>query len=159
MIERGAQREDVAAAVNEVGIESLFVGHVVRSSDTELRRGDVGIVVEPLGEAEIGQLGDALGMQEDIVRLHVAVDVLARMEERQCVGDIDADLYCDTDRESRFTREDGLGGRAIDEFKDQVVLARDRIESRPDSAHEIAVDEEAAQPGLAIEASDKLSRM
>ena len=122
VVERRTECEDVAASVDEVGVQRLLVGHVVRRADPVVCGGELRIVVEPLGEAEVGELRHPVRMKEDVVRLHVAVNVLARVEECQGAGDVDPDLHRDADREATEASQGGVGGRAVDEFENQVVL-------------------------------------
>ena len=93
VVERRPEGEDVAAAVHEVRVHRLLVGHVVRRADALVDGGQLRVVVEPLGQAEVGELRDAVRVEQDVVRLHVAVDVLAVVEEVEGAGDVDPDPH------------------------------------------------------------------
>ena len=59
----------------------------------------MGVVVEALGQPQVGELGDAVRVKEDVVGLHVAMDEVMGVHEGQCLRDVDADLDGDADRE------------------------------------------------------------
>ena len=115
VIKRSTQSEDVAAAIDEVRIQRLFVSHVIRCANTEVSRGDLGIVVQ-LGQTEIGEFRHAVRMKKDIVGLDIAMDVLSRMEESERIGDVDADLDRHADREVPVLGQRRVSGWAVDEL-------------------------------------------
>ena len=45
------------------------------------------------GHAQVGQLGDAVGRQDDVGRLHVAMDQAALVGVLQRLGDLQDDLH------------------------------------------------------------------
>ncbi len=88
VVEGCAKGKNVAAPVNEVRVQRLLVSHVIRCADPVVCGGKLRVVVEPLGEAEVREFRDPVRVKEDVIRFHIAVNVLAGVEERQGASDV-----------------------------------------------------------------------
>ena len=94
MVERGAQTVDVGGVGDGLGVEHLLGRHVRGRTHRHAGHGQSGRVVLPdagpdrLGEAEIGELGRAIGSEQDVGRLDVAVEDPARVEVDERLADL-----------------------------------------------------------------------
>ena len=80
VIERRAQRIDVAATIDELGVLHLLVRHVPRRAKALMHCGQFAILVELFHEPEVAELGDTGSGEQDIARLDIAVDEPAMMQ-------------------------------------------------------------------------------
>ena len=72
---------------------NLLRGDVVGRADGQPLLGlGPGPILRFAGHAQVGQLGDAVQGQDDVARLHVAVDQAAAMGVLQGLGDLQGDL-------------------------------------------------------------------
>jgi len=110
--------------------------------------------VGALGEAEVGQLGDAGPRDEDVVGLDVAVDDVARVGVLQRAGHVKGDVDGVADRQpaESFQQVEGVG--AVHVFKDEVMFAGFLVLAVAEGAHDIGVIEEFTALGFAIKAVD-----
>ena len=86
LVEDDPQGPDVGSGV-DVLAEELLGRHVGDGPDGAAGPGQAGLAGD-LGQAEIGDPGDALLRDEDVGRLDVAVDDAVRMGGGQAVGDL-----------------------------------------------------------------------
>mmetsp|Transcript_52163 Transcript_52163/g.122253 ORF Transcript_52163/g.122253 Transcript_52163/m.122253 type:complete len:206 (+) Transcript_52163:231-848(+) len=84
--------------------------------------GDVGGVVEPLGETKVGKLDDAALGDEEVGRLDVAVDNLMSVEVFEAQETLVAEAAGDGDGESAKHFEDGVDAAARDKLHEEVEL-------------------------------------
>ena len=94
LVEGGAQRVDVAAGVGVLGVAELLGGHEVRCTQTAAGLGQVEVGVGRLDQAEVGELGDAVGRDEDVVRLDVAMDQPLLVRPVQPLGHLHDQAHC-----------------------------------------------------------------
>jgi hypothetical protein len=85
--EDDAERVDVRLPVDVVA-QRLLGRHVVRRAEHAAVRREA-VVVERAGDAEVGDLGRALLVDQDVLRLDVAVDDAARVRGAERAGDLD----------------------------------------------------------------------
>ena len=90
MIERAAERVDVAPGVDVPRVAGLLGGDVVESPDRRAipRDVDAFLVVGVDGEAQVGELGRPVAVNEDVHRVDVAVQEPLDVEVLQSVGDL-----------------------------------------------------------------------
>ncbi len=109
--------------------------------------------VQVLRDPEVGELGRPVGVEQDVARLHVAVDDARLRRRREGHGDVVRDRERLGERE-RPGGEPVLGGRALDELHDDVgaVLVDAHVvdlddEGRVDARREPPLAEEALAGG------------
>ena len=69
VIQRGSEGKDVAAAIDEPGVEHLLVRHIPRCSESLVQGGQIAGFGQVLGQTQVGELGDTGRGQQDIARL------------------------------------------------------------------------------------------
>ena len=122
-VEDRPQGIDVGRRADPPGLApGLLGGHVTGRPHQGSAPGPARLVVEPLGQAEVGDLGDAVGGQEDVRGLQVAVD------DPPAVGGVDRvgqGLHQPGRRSDRHRRAGILLGQGapLDQFQDQVGAA------------------------------------
>ncbi len=87
LVEDDAERVDVGALVRATA-HRLLGGDVVGRPQHPPGRGHP-VLLELAGDAEVGQLRPSLGVDQDVLRLDVAVDHLAGVGDGQPAGDLD----------------------------------------------------------------------
>ncbi len=87
LVEDDAERVDVRLAVDGVA-EGLLRGDVVRRAEDAAVSGEA-LLVQRARDAEVGDLGHALLVDEDVLRLDVAVDDAAAVRGAERAGDLD----------------------------------------------------------------------
>ena len=127
VIERGAQRIDIAATVDELGILHLLVRHVPRRAKALMHRGQFAILVELLDEPEVAELGDAGSCEQDIAGLDIAVNETAMMEVLEGHRHIERDAGGIADGQGAGAVQQELATRAIDIFEDEKRTAGRRL--------------------------------
>ena len=95
LVEHGPEGVDVGAGVDRAALD-LLRGQVLHRAEQLRRAGQVGLV-EDLGDAEVGDEDPAVVGQQDVRRLHVAVDDARLVGAREGGGDLGADVH-DLDR-------------------------------------------------------------
>ena len=79
-VEDGAQSVDVGGRSKQVLFPPGLLGsHVARRAEDLAGAGMAGVVIEAFGEAEVGDLGSAVGGEHDVGRLEVAMNDAAFM--------------------------------------------------------------------------------
>ena len=91
-VEHHAQRVDVRAVVHVCGLLDLLRRHVVRRAHDLPVAGERGVAAasrpEDLGDAEVGDLHPALLVEQDVLRLDVAVDDAFVVRELERLADL-----------------------------------------------------------------------
>ena len=120
-VQRGSQRINVATGVGVLGVAKLFRGHEMGRAQAAAGARQVVVGLQFLDEAQIGQFHLAVGRQQHVVRLHVAVDQAFLVGFLQSLADLGDDA-------NRFflvlaaIALDFLAQRlALDELHDQVM--------------------------------------
>ena len=85
-VEHATQRVNVAAAVGILGVLGLLQRHVPGRADRVPGLGQRHVLVELLDHPQVGDLDLALAVDEDVVRLDVAVDQVPLVGVLQCPG-------------------------------------------------------------------------
>src|SRR5262249_3720114 len=87
LVEDGAQAVDVAGGGEDRVAARLLRGDVARRADDRRGRGRARAGVEPLREAEVGDVGPARLVEQDVGRLEVAVQYAALVRVVDGAGD------------------------------------------------------------------------
>ena len=121
-----AERVDVGLAV-DVMAERLLGRDVVRGAEHAAVGGEP-VVAQRAGDPEVGDLGRALGVQQDVLRLDVAVHDRVRVRGAERAGDLDRVRQRLVDRQPAEPPDAVLERLALDVLEDDVrpvvVLAR-----------------------------------
>ena len=124
LVQNRPQRVDVRGRSDRVRqAQGLLGGHVVRRAQRDAASGQPRPIVQPPGQPEVGDLGGAVGGQEDVARLQVAVNDTA------VVGRLDG-LRQRRQQRRRPVRRQGDAGELLgeaapfDEFHGEVRPAR-----------------------------------
>jgi len=88
LVEHGGEREDVGSTI-EIAATDLFGGQVLRGAEDHAGCGAVAGVGR--GDTEVGQLRFAVDREEDVGRLHVAMDQTLGVERSEPVAEQGAD--------------------------------------------------------------------
>jgi hypothetical protein len=143
-----AEGVDVGLAVDVVA-QRLLGRHVVRGAE-HAPVGGQPLLVERAGDAEVGDLGRALLVDQDVLRLDVAVDDVARVREAERSRDLDRVGDRLPDRQFAEAADAVLERLALDVLEDDerapVLLAG------VDHAHDVGVRELGHRARLAAEA-------
>ena len=92
LVEHHAEGIDVGAGIHLAPIVDLLGGHVVRCAQRHARGGQGQHAAgEDLGQAEVGQPGLALLVDQDVGRLQVAVNDRHGVRGLQCAGHVEQD--------------------------------------------------------------------
>ena len=168
LVKDGAQGEDVASSVDLVRVPAgLLRGHVGRGPHDGAALREVRLGVGGLRQAEVGDLGDAVRVDQDVRRLDVAVDdaVLVGVVDR--LADLPHEgedlLDGDAGREGRPALRGGLllPIDVVAEVASLQVLHREEVAavllSDLVDLHDVGVLEAGGGLGLAREAGDQLA--
>ena len=132
----------------------LLGGHVARRAQDGARARLAGVgVLDGLGQAEVGDLGHAVGRQEDVGRLQVAVDDPAFVRRLERFRDLnaDGDRLVQRDRPARDPIRQVL---PADQFHRQEV---DRFHTVQAMDHrDVGVIQRSQESGLSVEAGQAL---
>ena len=151
MVERCAQRVDVAAGVDILVPPRLLGRDVVGGSHRGARAGLRGVLllVGKLHQPEVAELGDPVPREHDVVGLDVAVD--QAVVERVVEGP--ADLGDDVDRAALVDRatplEQFADGGSVDELHGEIMNVVGLADVDP--LDDVGVVELGHRPGLAQE--------
>ncbi len=119
LVEDGPQTEEVGAFVDIVP-QRLFGSHVERRPRDEARPRDLHVLNAPR-EAEVGQLHAVrLLFEQDVPRLHVAMDQPFGVRGGEAGGDLHADPQNGRQRQPPLTRQPGLQRFPLDELHHQI---------------------------------------
>lgn len=154
----GDELDDGAADAPDIG-DGLgahelddFWGHVERGTDGVFARGLLGVAISDLelfGDAEIGQLDNAQGGDEDVAALDVAMDDTFAVEVDQAVEDAADVGLAQAFGEGAVLLEQVGQGAGLHELHDDVELAVDDVVV--DVAHDVGVVERAQQRHFHVE--------
>ncbi len=152
LVERRAQRVEVAAVVDLLLPERLLGGHVVGRPV-----GVAGARERPLADAwanepEVAELGEALRGDQDVARLDVAVDEARGVGVLEGAGDLGGEVDRLLLGETPLLAEDLLERAALDVFHDEVAAAAALADL--DRADDVRMGEAPGGARLAIEALD-----
>ncbi len=151
--EHGAEGVDVAADVEGGVGEDLFRGHVEGAADDRALHGEHGAVL--LGrarDAEVGEFGGAVGADEDVRRLDVAVDELDAVGLGEAVDDLVEDGKGERFGQPGARLDHVAQVAAVDVFQDheQAAVGGDAVVQ---AAHHVGVAELLRDAGFAFEAA------
>ena len=148
LVEDDAERVDVGALV-DVLAHRLLGGDVVGGAEHPAGRGHP-LLLERAGDAEVGHLRAPVGVDQDVLRLDVAVDEPAGMGAVEAAPDLDrvGDRLVDRQRPLPWIRS--LQRAALDVLEDDVGAAV--VLARVDDPDEVGMREPRRRPGLAAEA-------
>jgi hypothetical protein len=154
-----AERVQVGADVEVLLAEGLLGGHVERCPQDEARlRQGRPLVERAPGEPQVGELRRPRAIEEDVLRLHVAMDEAAplgvrqRLEQR--VGE-PQDLILR--QAPPAAGQELLERAALDELERDVVAARGAVVPLVDHRHDVRVVQQRGGLRLAQEAQDELA--
>ena len=148
LVEHDAERVDVRLAVDVVA-ERLLGRDVVRGAEHAALGGQAA-VVHRAGDAEVGDLGRALLVDEDVLRLDVAVDDAAPVRGAERAGDLDRVGDRLVDRQAPEPADPVLERLALDVLEDDVGAPV--LLARVDHADDVRVRELRDGARLAAEA-------
>ena len=119
------QEKRSPARIDQSCVQALFPGHVERRADALIDCGQAlsGIDDEPRN-SQIRELRPAIVANQDVARLHVAVNETAMMKFLKPAGDVDDHLRCFSERHRAEAIELGLTAASLDVFHDQVIAIR-----------------------------------
>src|SRR5436309_11112857 len=118
-------------------------------------RRQVRVVAQALGQSRVGEFGETFRVEQDVIGLHVAVDIIAGVQEIECTCDVDSNAYGDTDGKEPELRECGVGTGSVDEFQNEIMAGGFRVVARCIALNEIRMAQQATESGLTIEAVDE----
>jgi hypothetical protein len=121
-----------------------------------MNRGKLGIVVEAFGEAQIGEFRVPRGMQQNIIRFDIAVNVLPLVEEGEGPRHVDADFHHHANAQPPDVGEGFMGGGSIDEFENQIVFTHFGIKTRGITLDNVRMFQHTAEAGFTVEAAHEL---
>ncbi len=162
LVEDRSEREDVGRGLDGPRIRELLGRHVTRGAaggaGPRERDGPArarGFTVEVLREAEVRHEGGALGGEQHVLRLHVAVDDAALVSAPEGLGEGASER--DRLLEAEPAARESLAKRSSrEERHDEVRSAVDR--PRVEERHEaVASGEEPEEPALSLEAREPVS--
>ncbi|OWK45362.1 hypothetical protein FRUB_01693 [Fimbriiglobus ruber] len=118
-VEEDAEAEQVGAVVN-LFARGLLRAHVRRSAEDAAVGGQVDLLVDRAGEAEVEDLDPAEAvragpLQPQVGRLDVPVDEIPSMGRGQAVGDFVGDLQGGVDRQPAVAGQPGFQALALEE--------------------------------------------
>ena len=148
LVEHDAERVDVGLPVDVVA-ERLLGRDVVRRAEHAAVGGQP-LLLQRAGDAEVGDLGGALLVDEDVLRLDVAVDDAARVRGAERAGDLDRVGDRLVDRQAPHAADPLLERLALDVLEDDVGPAV--LLARVDHADDVRVVELGDGARLAPEA-------
>ncbi len=148
LVEHDAQRVDVRLAVDVVP-ERLLGRHVVGGPE-HAPVGGQALLVERAGDPEVGDLGRALAVDQDVLGLDVAVDDVARVGAAERAGDLDRVRERLVHRQPAHAADALLERLALDVLEDDVGPAL--VLPGVDHADDVRVRELRDRAGLAAEA-------
>src|SRR5262245_2228437 len=129
----------------------LFGGHVVGGAEQLIGTRQRAGVIGRDGDAEIGDAGAAVGLNEDIFGLEVAVDDAAFIEVGERVGDLAEQTASERDVQWLARREEFAERAPLDIFHDEVVTPVDVAVAK--NGDEVGVFEMADEGGLTLKAT------
>ena len=144
-----AERIDVALGPDALAAR-LLGRDVVRRSHHCARLGDAALDVERPRDPEVGHLRAAVAVQEDVLRLHVAVDDAALVREREPARDRQPEVDDLVDRERAALRDHLLQVVAVDVLEDDELSVT--FLAAVDDRDDVRVRHLSDCPGLAEEA-------
>ena len=122
LVKHDSQAEDVGTAIHEVPFASRLFGTHVGGSSHQFVAGIPAEILVPQGNPEIGDIGLAYGIDQDIGRLHVAVNESLRMGIVECFGD-DGDGFRRFKKRPRSLLDRLTEITAFDELGEDVTQA------------------------------------
>ena len=148
LVEHDAERVDVRLAVDVVA-ERLLGRHVVGRAEHAAVGGQP-VVAQRAGDPEVGHLGRALGVQQHVLGLDVAMHDLVRVRGPERAGDLDRVRQRLVDRQPAHPPDPVLERLALDVLEDDVgpVLVLAGV----DHADDVGMRELGDRPRLAPEA-------
>src|SRR5262249_10522340 len=132
LVERHAEAVEVGAEVDLRAL-ALLGGEILEGAEDLVRAGERARAVEAAHEAEVADPGHALLIEEDVRRLHVAMDEPPGVDRREPASD--------------------LGSDRADLAPREPLPLGERVLERP-ARHELERDPERAPLGAAPEARD-----
>ena len=151
--EDDAERVDVGRGRDGLAAR-LLRREVLAGAEHRAGLRDAVLDVERARDAEVGHLHLALAAEEDVLRLHVAVDEPVLVGEGEPVGDRERELERLPDRKPARTHEELLQVLAVDVLEDDVLAAV--VVPAVDDGDDVRVRELRDRPCLATKALEVL---
>ena len=146
LVHHDAQRVDVRAGVDRLAAD-LLGRHVSGAADDRPGARDPGPVGAG-GDAEVGDLGVTVAVDEDVLRFDVAVDDARQMRGRQTLGDLPRDA-AELAQAQEALADQLLERAPLDVLEDEVVVV---VAGAPvDERDHVGMRELRQRPAFAIE--------
>ncbi len=157
VIERCAQRVEVRTR-GRLAAAGLLGRDVVGRAEQRAGRGQLDVAaVEGARQAEVGQVRDALLVEQDVLRLDVAVDDPRGVRGGQRARDPDADQRHPLRRQRALLGDDGLQRRPVDEIHHDVgpalVVLADVVDGHDVGVHDLGRRQRLAPEALVEDAA------
>ena len=153
LVEHDAERIDVGRRRHRLA-RRLLRREVVARAEHRPGLRDAVLDVERAGDAEVGDLGLAVSVQQNVLRLHVAVHDPVLVREAESLGDRERELDRASDRERPGALDELLEVLTVDELEDDelVPVGLAAVDHRDD----VRMGELRDRPRLTPEALDVL---
>ena len=148
LVEHDPERVDVGLA-GDLAPERLFGRHVVRRAEHAAGGGEA-LGLQRAGDAEVGDLGAAVAVDQDVLRLHVAMDELVLVGALERAADLDRVCHRLGHRQAPEPADALLQRLALHVLEDDVGIPV--VLAGVDHGHDVRVVELRDRPGLAAEA-------
>ncbi len=153
LVEHDAERVDVGLLV-DVHALRLLGRDVVGRAEHRAGLGHPALDVERAGDAEVGDLRLAVAVQQDVLRLDVAMDETVAVREREPARDLDRQLERRRDRQWVRLLDQPLEVVAADELEHDELLPT--VLAPVDDRDDVRVREDGRRASLAPEPFDVL---
>ena len=111
-------------------------------------------LIGALRETEVGQFGDASLGDEDVVRLDVPMDDVARMGMLEGAGNVEGDVHRIADRQLTEAGDQRVGTAAVHVLENEIVLAGRLILGHAEAANDVRMVHRHAAAGFAVKTID-----